>query len=156
MAIHDLTADHLGFHESTISALTPDTQRNWGEMTVERMMRHLRVTIDLTLTDPAEKQVKVLAPPVIRNVVGFVFFDVFTNWPKGKMKSSAQFVPEEAGSFEDEQRQLIESCAEFARRCEADPSERCVHPLTGLTPLKRIAHLHGVHMNHHYRQFGAV
>lgn len=155
MAIHDLTTENLAFHRDRINSLKPQSQRQWGEMSVERMMRHLRRTIELTLDDP-NGEVKVVAPPIIRDIVGFVFFDVMTKWPKGFLKASPEFVQESAGPFGEEKEKLLAACDDFAKRCAANPDEKHIHPLTGDTPLKRIAHLHGVHMNHHYRQFGVV
>ena len=154
MAIPDLTGANLKYHQDKIGALTPETQRIWGSMTVERMMRHLRTTIELTMN--GDSNAKAAMPPVVRNVVGFLLFDVFTNWPKGKFKAPPNLLSDDVGSFEDEQRQLLDVCAAFAKKCDANPTEKMVHPLTGKTNLKRMAHLHGVHMNHHYKQFGLV
>ena len=155
MAIRDLTKEHATFHKERVSALTPDTQRLWGEMEVSRMMRHLRVTIELSLDDP-DGQVKVIAPPVIRTIVGWIFFDIFTTWPKGKLKSLPLFTPESVETFAEEQRMLLEAIERYGDRFEANPNEKRLHPLLGLVTLRRWAHAHGVHMNHHYRQFGLV
>ena len=87
MAIHDLTQENLSFHCARIESVTTETPRLWGEMTGARMIRHLRSMIELTLDDP-EGKVKIVAPPVIRSVVTWLFFDLYTNWPKGKMKAN--------------------------------------------------------------------
>lgn len=155
MAIHDLTEEHLSFHCERIESLTPDTERLWGEMTADRMMRHLRIVTELTLDDP-NGEVKVILPPLIRTVVVWLLFDVFTNWPKGKLKSLPLYLPEETLGFEEEKRMLLDICREFASRCEASPGEKHIHPGAGPVTLRRLAHIHGVHMNHHYRQFGLV
>lgn len=155
MAIPDLTGPHLQYHNDKIAALTPQSQRLWGEMTPERMLWHLRRTIELTMGEGAG-DLKPIAPPVIRNVIAFLFFDVFTNWPKGKLKATPELLSDEVGPFEDEQHRLLEACAAFAKRCDANPREKLIHPLTGKATLKRMAHLHGVHMNHHYKQFGLL
>lgn len=155
MPIPDLTTPHLQYHQAHINALTADTQRLWGQMTVEPMMWHLRRTIELTMDeDPGD--MKPIAPPGVRQVVSFLFFDVFTNWPKGKLQATPNLLSDEVGSFEDEKQQLLETCAHFSQLCDDNPLAKRTHPLTGKTTLKRLAHLHGVHMNHHYKQFGVL
>lgn len=153
--IPDLTQRHLNYHRRKIQALTPDSQRLWGQMTPEQMMHHLRLTIESTLENNQDA-VKPVAPPVIRSIVAFVFFDLFTSWPKGKLKATPNLIANSVGAFNDERSQLLDVCDAFAARCDANPGDRLVHPLTGRTTLKRMAHLHGVHMNHHYKQFGLL
>lgn len=155
MALYDLTREHAAYHQGKVNELTPESQRRWGEMTVERMMRHLRRTIELSLDDP-NGELKRTVPPVIGPILGWLFFDVLTNWPKGRIKAPPALVTDAHGSFEEEKALLLKAIDEFAARCEAAPNAKQLHPLIGMITLRRWAHIHGVHMNHHYRQFGLV
>ncbi len=155
MAIHDLTSGNLPFHLNCLQSLAEDTDRHWGEMSPLRMIHHLRVAIELSLDDSEEK-IKPIVPPGLRTLVGWVFFDLMTKWPRGRLKALPQFIPEPAEEFDPEKRLLADAMETFTKRCEKDPEEEHVHPVMGAITLRRTAHAHGVHMNHHYRQFGLL
>lgn len=155
MAILDLTLENLAYHQENVQALRADTDRLWGEMSVEPMMWHLRRTIELSLDDP-DNEMTLIAPPIIRDVAGWIFFDLFTIWKKGKLKSLPMFISDDVGSFSEEQGKLLNAMQDFVLYCAAHLKEKHIHPLLGHVPLRRWAHAYGVHNNHHYRQFGLV
>lgn len=154
MAIHALSKVELSYHKGKLGELTPDSKRLWGEMNVTRMLCHLRTSIEQSI-DPNAK-VKIITPPIIRDVLGWLLFDVFTNWPKGKFKAPKELTPETNKDFAEEKRLLFDVMDRFAAAAEKDPDERHVSPVLGSITLKRWAHAHGVHLNHHYRQFGLL
>lgn len=155
MAIRDLNSENAKYHREIIGELTPGSARLWGEMTVERMMRHVRASIEAPL-EKGGVLVLMVAPPIRRNFIGWWFFDVMMTWPKGGMKALPAYHPPDVGAFQGEQRLLLAAVDRFVARCTAAPEERVVHPVLGNVPLRRWVHVHGVHMNHHYRQFGLV
>ncbi|MBI2422605.1 MAG: DUF1569 domain-containing protein [Candidatus Hydrogenedentes bacterium] len=134
-----------------IRHLREDTPRKWGSLDATRMLRHLRFVFQLTFDETKEKDA---SWPILRDVIYFVFFEWFTNWPKGKIKAPVSFTPEAEGSFETE-RELVLSCIErFVDALEASPRKTGMTPLLGPTPYHRWEKIHGAHLNHHLKQFG--
>ncbi len=154
MAVQRLDTMGLAYHREQIGRISEDSERLWGEMTAARMLRHLRITTELSL-DP-ELRMKTLVPWPLGYPMGYLVFDVFTTWPKGKFKAPAALTPEDVGAFEDERRALLDWLATFVKTLEERPDQRAFHPLMGAITVRRWAQCHGAHMNHHYRQFGLV
>ena len=152
--MEDLTREAVQEYHEKIALLSPDTERRWGKMDVVRMIRHLRQTIAISLGEVED--VEDVSKPIIRNLIWLVFFNWFTNWPKGKMKAPDYWTPAAEGEFEEERAALLADIERFLERLESDPTEENVTPLIGPLPLTKWAHFHGVHFNHHLKQFGAI
>jgi hypothetical protein len=153
MTIIPLDREHLEHHKARIKALTPASRGLWGRMDVRHMVCHLRTSVALSVDD---RGVIDRSIPIVRRLGRWLVFDTFTTWPKGRFKSSAQMIPEPEGSFEEEQRRLLNAFDTFVAEAAQNPGRKTVSPILGPTTMEYWTHAHGVHLNHHYRQFGLV
>jgi hypothetical protein len=53
-------------------------------------------------------------------------------------------------------RRLLDAFDRFVAEAQQNPGRKTVSPVLGLTPMQYWTHALGVHLNHHYRQFGLV
>lgn len=148
-----LDRQHLEYHAARIDALRPQSTGLWGRMDVVHMLCHLRTSVALSVDD---REVVDQSIPVIRTVGRWLVFDTFTTWPKALFKARAQFVPEPDGDFEEERRALLKAFDTFVEEAQRNPGRRTVSPVLGPITMEYWTHAHGVHLNHHYRQFGLV
>ena len=121
MTIVPLDREHLEHHKARINALTPASRRLWGRMDVLHMVCHLRASVALSVDD---RGVIDLSIPIVRNLGRWLVFDTFTTWPKGRFKSSAQMIPEPEGSFEEEQRRLLNAFDAFVAEAAQNPGRK--------------------------------
>lgn len=134
-----------------VDALNAQSQRRFGKLSLPDMLRHLRGAFEMSL---GEREAQLEPFPLPRTLSYFLFFVVFTKWPGGKIKAPDSFTPPAESDFETERAALREKMEAFAAALEAHPEQTAVHGLFGQIPLRRWARVHGVHMNHHLRQFG--
>lgn len=153
MLSNDLDRETVGAFKDAIGKIQEDSERQWGTLTAHGMLRHLRHTFDVSLgAVDAEDE----STPYVRGVVWVLFFEVFTNWPKGKLKAPAAFTPEPDEDFETEKGLLLERMDAFVDAYEDDPDQRAISPLLGNITLSKWSRLHGVHCRHHLKQFGVA
>lgn len=153
MKIIPLDREHLEYHQAKINRLTPASSGLWGKMDVVRMMCHLRTSVAKSVDD---RGVIDRSIPIVRTLGRYLVFDTFTTWPKGRFKSSPQMLPEPEGTFEEERRQLLEAFDRFVTEAQRNPGRTTHSPVLGPITMQYWTHAHGVHLNHHYRQFGLV
>ena len=91
--------------------------------------------------------------PILRNLFYLVFNVWFTNWPKG-LKGPPFLTPEPEGSFVEEHALLVTRMEQFVDALEREPGRIAVNPSLGAIPLRTWSRAHGVHCDHHLRQFG--
>lgn len=154
MGIRRLDEASLEFHRGRLTALAEDTPARWGGMDAAAMVCHLRAMVELSLGEIGAPR---FLSPVVGKPLGFLFFHVFTRWPKGRKGSTPPvpaLCPAPAGPFEEERARLLAAIDRFVARAAAEPRARFPHPVFGRTTLAGWARVHGVHFRHHYRQFG--
>jgi hypothetical protein len=151
MATYDLDRSTLSFFHGRISRLTPASRRLWGEMDLPRALRHLTYAIEMSL---GEQDVKDSSVPVVRDLLFAFAFRWFTNWPKGRLKAPAHTLPPAQGDVEAERAALVDRLWRFVDLLEREPDRRAVSPGLGSIPLTKWSRVHGVHLDHHLRQFG--
>jgi hypothetical protein len=135
-----------------INRITPETERLWGSMSPAKMLRHLRLAFEGSL---GEFEVQDRSNFFTRNILAFIVFHLWTNWPKGKIKVPDHLTPEPDGNVESERRKLIEAGDRFLEVWRKDVNRPGgVHPLFGRKTIGAWSRIHGVHMDHHLRQFG--
>ena len=132
--------------------LSAESPRQWGTLDAARMVRHLIFTLEMSL---GVQKIEDKTVPVVRNAVYLVFFCWFTTWPKGKIKGPPFITPEPKGAFAAEQAELLKRMDQFVGDLEREPMRLAVNPGLGPIPLSKWSRVHGVHMDHHLRQFGA-
>jgi hypothetical protein len=150
--------EHLDLNSSTadafvrrIEAITSPDQRRWGTLDPAPLMRHLTYVFEVSLNErPREK----LFVPMPGFVAWQLFFVWFTKWPEGKIKAPESFMPEGDGELEEERAHCIAALHRFLEALSIDPDQKGYSPLLGNIPLRRWARVHGVHLNHHLRQYG--
>lgn len=106
MAIEFLNRDTVNDHIERINRLRPDSARRFGTLDARGMIRHLRWTIEASLGEPESVDESV---PVVRTIIWILFFNLFTNWPGGKIKGPPFVTPEPEHDFEEERRLLIDA-----------------------------------------------
>lgn len=151
MARRNLNRENLPGFIARVASLRVDTPRQWGKMDAAHMVQHL---IFMTETSLGLRQVEDRSVPVFRVFIWWFAFNWMTTWPKGKLKSFAFALPEPAGDFPAQQAALIRSMEDFVKALEAAPDRRALSPLLGMITIKQWSRVHGVHNDHHLRQFG--
>lgn len=150
MKVTFLNKDTIDLFGDRINKIEADSRRRWGTLSPAGLMRHLTYTFDLSLGKETEKDISNI---FTRTVLRYLFFHLFTKWPGGKIKAPDTFTPEPADDFEAERRRAIESMQAFAEALAAEPDRKTLSPLLGPIPLSYWSRVHGLHLNHHFRQF---
>jgi len=148
----DLDSVTLAEFERRVNAIASTTERQWGKMTLAQMFAHLRIVFEISLE---EREVKDESRAWLMPLLWILMFQIWTDWPKGKIKASPQFLDDSAEDIEVERAQLIESMRRFVNRSESDPERIVLEPMLGRISLKKWRRVHGVHTDYHLRQFGA-
>jgi hypothetical protein len=153
MTIVPLDREHLEYHTARVNMLSPGSRGLWGRMDVVHMVCHLRTSVAMSVDD---HEVIDRSVPLIRTLGRWLVFDIFTTWPKGRFPSAPQMIPEPTGDLEEERRGLLDAFDRFVAEAEQHPERKTLSPILGPTTMQYWTHAHGVHLNHHYRQFGLV
>ena len=136
---------------SRLNALSPESHRHWGRMTVHQMFCHLS---DSFLVVSGHRPVATRKDNWFnRNVAKWVALRTAVPWPKG-IKTMPEVDAEKGGSppdvFERDRRKAIELLEAFA----AQTSAQVAHPLFGTMSRDDWMIWGYRHLDHHLRQFG--
>lgn len=132
-----------------IQLLAPLSHRQWGTMTVEEMLWHLRSQLELALgIEKQTTQMKsVLSLPPLRWLTIYV-----VPWPKGSPTAPEMNVKKSnpaVKNIEVEKQLLLQRLEEAAAAASLGP-----HPLFGAMDKSMWSRLIWKHIDHHLRQFG--
>ncbi len=146
-----LTRQTLPDFTRRIEGLTPASQRKFGKMSIERMLKHLRNAHEVALGE-----VKMLdeSKPIVRDILYFVIARVLTTWPGGRIKAPDYWSPPADFDFEGERKGLLSAMQRFTEGLEKTPDMVAVHPMLGGLTMRKWSQLNGLHIHHHMRQFG--
>lgn len=134
-----------------LQTLTPDSQRQWGSLTVTGMIRHLRRAFEVSLDEvPIPDNGNVLTKTIVKWVSLYLPIPI----PRGKIKLPDVFTPDPEGDFEKELQALIVKYDEFVSALVSEPERKALSILFGEMTLTEWSYLHGSHWNHHLKQFG--
>jgi hypothetical protein len=148
----DLTSRTLPDFERRVNALASTDQRVWGTMTLAQMLAHLRIVFEISNEERAtENESRSWLMPII----WFLMFRLWTNWPKGFIKASTQFLDDSAADVDAERALVIDGMRKFVERSETDPRRIVLEPMLGYISLQKWQRVHGLHTDYHLRQFGA-
>lgn len=150
MAWQHLNRQTLSAFEGRIEALRPGQPPRWGRMTPTQMLAHLHRTLLVSL---GEVEVPDRSNWLTRTIGRWLVFHVLP-WPKGRAKSPPEYVAEPAGDFVFERDRLVEAMHRFVEAAETEPERRERSPLLGPMTLRYWRRVHGIHFDHHLRQFG--
>ena len=148
----DLDSTTLSEFERRANAVASTEQRQWGTMSLAQMLAHLRIVFEISLE---ERDTKDESRAWLMPILWILMFRIWTNWPKGKIKASPQFLDDSADDIEAERTQLIELMGRFVERAESDPERIVLEPMLGRISLRKWQRVHGLHSDYHLRQFGA-
>lgn len=151
MARIDLDRTTLADFQSRIARLGPEAHRQWGTMTAAQMLAHLRIIFEISLE---EREAEDESRPWLLPLIWLVIFVWWTNWPKGRIKASPQFLDSEASDFEAEREQVLNAMDRFVNQAERYPERKVLEPMLGRVSLSKWRRIHGVHTDYHLRQFG--
>jgi len=147
----DLDASTLPEFAARIKALDATAERQWGSMTLARMFAHLRIVLEVSLE---EREVHDESRAWLLPVLWLLLFRLWTNWPKGKIKATHQFLDDSAEDIAAERARLLEAMDRFVQRAQSDPERKVLEPMLGYVSLRKWQRIHGVHTDYHLRQFG--
>lgn len=151
MAIQFFTSENAELFKERLCNIQATDEPIYGEMTPTKMMRHLRFVFDLSL---GKENAEDISTFFSRNIMRVLAFHWFTNWPGGKIKAPDYFTPESDQEFEQERDALFATIQEFIDQADQFPEKKTLSPLFGMLTLEYWRRLHGVHINHHCKQFG--
>jgi hypothetical protein len=149
MRLHRENREHF---LTRLDTLTPDSQRQWGALSVTGMIRHLNRTFEISL---GEVTVPDKGNFLTKTVGKWASLYLPIPIPRGMIKLPDVFTPNPEGDFESEKRALLDKLDEFLDRLERDPERKGLSILFGWMTLEEWSYLHGSHWNHHLKQFGA-
>lgn len=152
MAKIDFDSTTLSTFERRVNAVGSAEQRQWGTMSAAQMFAHLRIVFEISLE---ERETEDESRAWLMPILWLLLFRIWTNWPKGRIKASPQFLDDSAENVEAERSQLIAAMRRFVERSEIDPERIVLEPMLGRISLKKWRRVHGVHSDYHLRQFGA-
>lgn len=143
--LHD--SDTRAALRSRIEALQPGAQRQWGQMTVDQMLRHLNIAVGATLGQGDFTPMKLPLPGPL-----FRFVALNLPWKKG-LPTHPDFCVGERYDFNAEKTRCLTLIEEFAKKPldSAWPVSPIFGPVTG----KFNSGLQAKHIDHHLKQFGA-
>ena len=150
--------EHLSYRRANwpllkaqLDKIGKDSKPQWGELTPPRLFRHLHYTIQVSLS---EVPVPDKSTWFTRGIGRKLFFEWFTNWPKAKIKAPPNYTPTDVQELELERARLYAGVERFIDELEKNPRRQTVSELLGTLPLDYWAHVHGLHTNHHLKQYG--
>jgi len=151
MAKLDLNQETADTFAARLARIQDPAQRQWGTMPPDTLLRHLTFMFELSLGERTAEKVFI---PIPRFLTWVVFFEWFTNWPKGKFKAPPPFFPAPEGDVNAEREVCIAALHRFVDTLNVHPEQTGYSPLLGTIPLRKWSRVHGVHLDHHLRQYG--
>ncbi len=153
MPLLPLNRTNLPIFRERLQSLREEDLPQWGKLTPAKLMRHLSLMVEISLGEITKRD---MSNVLTRTLVKWVFFHLWTRWPKGNIKGPPEFTPEPEGNLEAERARLLGALERYVNLAETEPTRRTSHPIFGPISLAYWGHIHGVHFNHHFRQYGRV
>ncbi len=135
-----------------INALTPDSQRLWGYMSVGQMITHCTDQVQIVL---GEKPAQPLGNSFARWLAKWFILNVPMRMPKN-IKTVPELDPNkplmtQPGNFANDRENLLAALTRLSNLPEKQP---IVHPVFGSMTKAEAIKLTNIHLDHHMRQFG--
>ena len=130
-----------------MQSLRVDTQRQWGKMSIDQMLWHVNLSLDMALGRAKPASVK---PPLPGPVMRFLVLNV--PWPKG-MPTHPEAIANQHYDFDAERARCLSLIDEVgAVDLDARWPE---HPAFGVMAGHHWSAFNAKHLHHHLKQFGA-
>jgi len=120
-------------------------------MDLAKTFSHLCRSVEVSL---GAVEVKDQSNFLSRTVLKWLVFQVLP-WPKGKIKAPSDSFVEDVGNTEQERQALLDALGRFVETAEREPERKATFFIFGPVPLRYWRRIHGKHLDHHLRQFGA-
>lgn len=135
-----------------IEKIRADSPRQFGTMDANKMLRHMRNALETSVgeTDLPDSSIH-----VVRRILYFLVCRVITTWPGGRLKAPDYWSPPADHPFGEEKTLFLAATRRFFDALAANPDRVARHPIFGPLTLRQWSRLHGIHLHHHLRQFGA-
>lgn len=150
MSPESLTSQTVDEFKSRLENLTPDSERIFGTLDPAGMMRHMRNVMETALEEVTHPNKTI---PIVGPTLFFIFCNIITTWPGGKIKAPAFWTPPAEEEFEKERELIFAAMDRFLEKAEKEPTKKVQNPFFGKLTMKNWALLTGVHLHHHLRQF---
>ena len=145
-----LNGETLPAFRERIEKLTEESERQFGTMNVPAMMRHMRNVMETALGETSyPKQL----PEILGKTAFFFSTQVFTNWPKGKIKAPEFWTPKPGEDFQEERDLWLASLEKFVEKLQTEPQLVVRNPFFGRLTMKQWSLMNGIHVDHHLKQF---
>ena len=130
-----------------IDQLRPDSQRTFGKMRVDQMLRHVNAALEMTLGRLQAKP-KPVGIPIF--LLKFLVFNL--PWPKGKAPTAPELIAADTYEFEVERQKLKALIDELSKK--STDGIWVQHPAFGPLTGAESTRLQYRHLDHHLSQFG--
>lgn len=129
-----------------VQSLRPDSQRQWGRMTVDQMLWHVNVSMAECLGEYSPPPMRV---PIPRKLLRWLLLNV--PWPRGA-RTRPDMLAVQRYDFETERARCLRLLEGI---CSRDlganwPDSASLGEMSG----KHWSQLQAIHLNHHLKQFG--
>lgn len=133
-----------------IRKLTPDTQPQWGKMSVAQMLAHCSVTYEM-IYDNIHKKPNPIMKLIIKTIAKS---SVVGEKPyKKDLRTAPQFLVKDKRQFNAEKKRLTDYILKTQKLGEAEFHNKESHSFGVLTK-KEWSNMFYKHLDHHLRQFG--
>ena len=132
-------------------ALKHDSRPRWGKLSPAALARHIRYAVEISLGEAVEEDRSTF---LSRHFLRILFLHIVTRWPGGAIKAPLSWTPEPSDDFRLEMKLMTDALKRFTDAADRDPNRTTVSPLMGPLKLSYWKRVHGVHIAHHFRQFG--
>ncbi len=131
-----------------VDALTTDSTRRWGKMTVDQMLWHLNASLSIGL---GKLQAEVMRLPLPRAVLKFGA--LYLPFPRGRVQAIPETIASRRYDLDEERQRFHSLAAEFAA-VPLDAPWRD-HPIVGGLSGRGWSRLQAKHADYHLVQFSA-
>jgi len=135
-----------------LNTLTPESQRQWGKMSVDQMLAHCNVAYECIYEPDKHPKPKFPMSLVLKYIVAP--FVVGEKPPKKNSPTGPQFIISDAREFEKERTQLIEYI-NVTRGLGAEYFDGKESHSFGVLNKTQWSNMLYKHLDHHLQQFGA-
>jgi hypothetical protein len=134
-----------------VNKVNEQSRREWGALDASQMLRHLTYLIEISLGEEISAD---RSNFVMRSIMRPIVFSSM-QWPKGKIKAPPDLTPKPDGDCNVERPRLLKAMSRFVETSAKLPNEVRPHPVFGPVTLTYWRRMHGKHLDHHLKQFGA-
>src|SRR5690606_28046172 len=136
-----------------VQALKEDTKPNWGTMSATAMLDHLRIALELSISNVPVN----IVTPQEKLAVYKAFLMSEKPFQKGSpVPKEFYTIPVFKGDFEATKSKFLEAVIKMLDFFDKNPEHTLAHAYFGLLNVTEWKHLHRKHFLHHFTQFDII